>query len=309
MSKKKKLKHKITGAVARWFIRAFARLSLKNCHRIGAFFGWILYRVPNRHRFVSRINLELCFPEMSQKEREKLLQKNLIEAGKQVTEISPIWNWPAEKLFATIKKVEGEAILEGALQQNKGVILASPHVGCWEIIAMYLSSKYPITFMYTVPNNEQLDEIIKAGRTRFLGKQVPTSTRGIAKIIQNLKKNELVSFMPDQEPMEGNGIFAPFFGIQCYSITLVTRLARKTGAPVISVYAKRLQNGAGYELVFTQFDKICEGSIEESVTYMNAQFEKVARALPEQYQWSYKRFRKLPPEKIAQGIVHDPYFH
>ncbi len=302
----KKLKHRITVFISKSIIRAFASLSLKNSHRIGALFGWLLSISRNRHHFITAINVRLCFPEMDKQQQKQLVRQSLIESGKAVAEISPIWNWKRDKILGTIQQVHGKALLDKALQRGKGVIMAAPHIGCWEILGLYLSDQYPTTYMYQKPKLSELDEVIKSGRQRFGGKLVPTDNQGIRAMLKSLKNNELVCILPDQEPAEGNGIFAPFFGIQCYSMTLISRFAQKTGATVLTIYAKRLPNGEGYEVFIDELDNIREGTLEDSVRYLNDEIEKIARTLPEQYQWSYKRFRKQPPES---GNIHDPYFH
>ena len=76
---------------------------------------------------------------------------------------------------------------------------------------------------------------------------------------------------------------------------------------MVMAYAKRLANGLGYEIVFTTLDKINEGSQEDSVAYLNSEIEKCIRQLPEQYQWSYKRFRQQPEIKDKRITGKDFY--
>ena len=287
-----KLKLKIL--LAKIFISFLALLSLRNNHRLGSILGWLSSVFPNRNLHVTTTNIQLCFPEKDKEQQRQLIKDSLIETGKTLTEASPMWQWNKDKLFRLIKNVHGETLIQEALKYKKGVILAVPHMGNWELLGLYCSAKYPTTSMYQKPKVAQIETIVKNGRERFGANLVPTDNQGIRAMLKSLKKNELICILPDQEPSEGNGIFAPFFNIQTYSMTLISRLANKTDAKVIIAYAKRLANGQGYELFFSEIDKINTASIENSVSHLNSEIEKCIYNIPEQYQWSYKRFRKQP---------------
>jgi KDO2-lipid IV(A) lauroyltransferase len=105
----------------------------------------------------------------------------------------------------------------------------------------------------------------------------------------------MVGLLPDQEPGAGQGRFAPFFGIPAYTMVLLARLAKKNGSAVFIGYAERLPRGRGYHLHFIPAPEGIAGApLEEALALMNRGVEACARALPEQYQWSYKRFRTRP---------------
>lgn len=244
---------------------------------------------------------------MEAKQQLKLIKKSLIETSKTLVEANPMWQWKKDKLFKLIKNVHGEALIQEALDEEKGVILALPHLGNWELLALYCSSKYPTTTMYQKPKIPQFDELIKGGRERFGAKLVPADNEGIRAMLKALRKNELICVLPDQEPKEGKGVFSPFFNLQAYSMTLISRFANKTDAKVFIAYSKRLAQGDGYEIHFAPLDKMKVDSLEESVTYLNTEMEKCIREIPEQYQWSYKRFRRQPKVKDIPIAANDFY--
>ena len=307
MTYRKITKQNLKYLLAKTSIYLFALFSLKSCHRIGAVFGWLLSVIPNRMLHVTTTKIKLCFPEMEPKQQQRLIKTSLIETGKTFTEASLMWRWKKNKLFSLIQKVHGESLLEEALKNENSVILALPHLGNWELIGLYCSAKYSSSSMYLIPKIVQLDTLIKSSRERFGANLVPADNQGVRAMLKALKKNEFICILPDQEPSDGNGVFAPFFGLQAYSTTLISRLAKNTGAKVIMAYAKRLANAQGYEIVFTELDKINAGSLEDSVMYLNAEMEKCIRKLPEQYQWSYKRFRKQPAIKDKRITGKDYY--
>ena len=301
------MKQKLRVVFAKTFISIFALLSLKNCHRIGGLLGRLLFVIPNRNRHVTTTNIQICFPDINKKQQQQLIKNSLIEMGKTLAEASPMWRWNKNKLFNLIKKNHGEEIIQQTMNNKHGVILALPHIGNWELLALYCSSKYPTTTMYQKPKIAQFDSLIKNGRERFGAKLVPTNNLGIRAMLKALKNNELICVLPDQEANDGSGVFAPFFGIQAYSMSLISRLANKTDAKVIIACSKRLAKGEGYEINFIPLEKFDPSSVEDSVRYLNAEMEKCIRQMPEQYQWSYKRFRKQPEVKDSRITGKDFY--
>lgn len=307
----KTLKKSFQAGFAKTIINVLAVFSLKTCHRVGTLIGLLSAITPNRNRFVAEKNIQLCFPELNAKQQYQLTRKSLIETGKTFTEAGPMWKWSKDKLFGLIKNVRGEELLQKALYNKHGVILALPHLGNWELSSLYCSANYPTTTMYQKPKMEQLESIIKYGRERLGANLVPADNVGVRAMLKALKNNEFVCILPDQEPNTGTGIFAPFFGLQAYSMTLISRLATKTQASVIIAYTKRLSSGEGYEIVFTELpemnDKLNAETLGDSVIYLNNELEKTIRDLPEQYQWSYKRFRRQPTIKDPRITGKDFY--
>ena len=300
------MKKAIQAAIIKTTINVLAFFSLKTSHRVGTLIGWLSMLFPNRNKKVSEINIQLCFPEMNAEQQKQLVRKSLIETGKTFTEAGPMWKWKKDKLFKYIKNVHGETLLEKALQDKHGVILALPHLGNWELLGLYVSDKYPTTSMYQRPKMEQLESIVKHGRERMGSKLVPADNTGVKAMLKVLKNNEFICILPDQEPNTGTGIFAPFFGRPAYSMTLVSRLAKKTNAKVIIAYTKRLTSGEGYEIIFTDLPemayKLNAEELDDSVIYLNQEVEKTIRSLPEQYQWSYKRFRNQPSDANGKRV-------
>lgn len=281
--------------------RLFSTLPLPAAHALGAALGWIFFAVPNKRRRTAEINLELCFPEMSPAERRRLLRRNLMEMGKSVAEIGVLWTRDATILRRLIHRVSGEDEVKQAMARGQGLILALPHLGAWEMIGMWGSMNFPMTSLYRAPPMSQMGRLMRAARERFGARLVATDNTGIRALYKALERGEMVAILPDQVPAaRGASVFAPFFGIPASTMVLLSRLAIKTGAPVIFGYAERLPRGRGYHLHFVPAPaEINHGNIESSAAVVNAMVEKCARALPEQYQWIYKRFRNRPEGEAA----------
>ncbi|MCW8917957.1 MAG: lysophospholipid acyltransferase family protein [Gammaproteobacteria bacterium] len=276
-------------------LRLLGALPLPLLHGVGVFSGQLFSLVPNRHRRVTWRNLQLCFPDMGERQRARLLVQSLQETGKTFMETALMWNGSRRRLLGLVREVEGEALLCDALARGKGVILAAPHLGSWELIGHYIAERAPITCLYKPPRSPAVAAAMRAGRTHLGVKLAATDSGGVKSLLSILRAGEVAGILPDQDPSDGGGVFAPFFGIDANTMTLLPRLAAKSGATVLVSYAERLPWGRGYRLHFIPCDAALNGRDPlQAATALNAAVEAAIRHCPAQYQWSYKRFRSRP---------------
>lgn len=276
------------------FLRLCAAMPLRLVHVLGAAGGWLLARLPSEARRISRINIAACLPQLDAAARERLVRRSLIETGKTAAETGPLWRWDRGCIEGLVHGVEGETGLEQALAAGRGAILAIPHLGAWEMVGLYCSLRHRMTSLYRPPRLRGLDAMMTAARERFGAALVPADAAGVRALLKALRRGELLAILPDQEPRFGNGIFSPFFGRPAYTMTLLARLAQQTGAPVFIAYAERLAAGAGFRLHFLPLAPAAGASVEEITATVNASIEACVRGVPQQYQWSYKRFKTRP---------------
>lgn len=260
---------------------------------LGRRLGDVLWYSRSRSRQVTLRNLELCFPEWSQSKRRSFAHERLREVGATTLEMANFWISSAEQNMARVNKVYGDVDVHSALQEQ-GVILLGPHIGNWECAALYLTSLNKTVFSMYKPNkNQQLEDLILAGRQSTGVNLVPTNRRGVMKLVKGLRDQQLIGILPDQEPPLGSGVFAPFFGIQTLTMSLVANLLAKYDAQVFWIYA--LPEGEGFNIHITPASEgIYAKDTELSAAALNADVEKIARSAPEMYQWEYKRFKRRP---------------
>ena len=134
-------------------------------------------------------------------------------------------------------------------------------------------------------------------RNRASATMVPANRRGVTELVKTLKAGGCVVMLPDQEPERESGDFAPFFGVETLTISLVHGLATKTHSQLLLVNAKRLTDGNGFDVVFRDANSVNADDLRTSLTAMNAIIETAVREIPEQYQWEYKRFKRRPQGK------------
>jgi KDO2-lipid IV(A) lauroyltransferase len=275
--------------------RLAALIPLPLAHAFGSLLGAVAWLVPNSFSRRTRFHLARCLPELGVVARERLAFAGLREAGKAVAELPILFAGSETRVVRLLREVRGRERLDAAAAAGKGVIAASPHLGSWEMAGLAYSRLQRIVTMYR-PQSEPWDTLIKAGRSRFGAELVPSDRGGMRRLLETLRQGGSVGVLPDQDPPTGSGVFATFFGIVAHSPTFASRLARRTGATILYVYAERLSWGRGFVLHIDPAPRgVADADEVRAVTAINAGVEACIRRFPAQYYWAYMRFRRRPP--------------
>ena len=270
-------------------------LPLGLMHAIGVVVGNLLWLTPNKPRRMTLHHLALCLPELSLAQRRSLARQSLVQSACSIFELPAIWYGPRGRLSHWLNQSAESDQLRALHAGGKGVILLCPHMGAWELAGMFCAANGPMTSLYK-PQKGVLDELILEGRERLGAKLVPTAGNGVKALLQALARHEMIGILPDHDPPEGAGVFAPLFGIPAHTTALVSKLAARTGAPVWFCLAERLPWARGFRIHLKPLPvPVAVTDPESGAAALNQDIEKVIRELPEQYWWSYKRFRRLPP--------------
>lgn len=241
---------------------------------------------------------------MSDAEREELVKQSLIETMKTGCELGLAWYSPVQDSLSYIRNVIGSDLIENALKNGRGVIVLAPHVGNWEIGGHYLSQIGATTYLYKPPTLKGLEEFMTKVRSRAGASLAPTNRKGVAQLVKALERAEIVGILPDQEPKDDGGVFAPFFGHQALTMTLAPKLAARTGALVVTMVARRLKDSKGFELVFeVAEEQVSDEDLVIATTAMNRSVEKCVLSAVAQYQWEYRRFKRQP-DKTRNSLYH-----
>ncbi len=277
-------------------VKAMALLPLGLLRSIGSLLGRVVWWMNDRSAKVTRTNISICFPELSPAEQTRLAQQSLEETAKTAMEAGAIWRNSWEWLDRQIVTKEGDDLLRAKLAAGKGVLVLAPHHGNWEVVAPYLASVANLTAMYQPLENPKMDELVLAGRSKLNISMAPTNRKGVMMLFKALQGGTIVGILPDQVPArDAGGEVAPFMGQPALTMTLVHGLIQRTGCAVCSCYAERVPGG--FKIVVLEADPdIYSEDQHTSVTGLNASVAACVRRAPAQYQWEYKRFRRLPPE-------------
>ncbi len=281
-------------------MRLLARAPLSWIHAAGAAIGWIVYILSPSYASRLRENLLQSGVWRDEAEYQRLLHENIAESGKAGTELIPVWFRPVSESRKLVVSVQSLSLVEDAERRGKGIIYLSPHLGCFDLAALWLAQRNPFTALYRPPKMQSLQPLIEAGRGRDSVHLAPASLMGVRRLLKALRRNETVGILPDQVPAVGEGEWAEFFGRPAFTMTLVGRLVEATGAAVIMFAVERLPKGRGYSLDFTLVEADLSG--QQGVRRLNAAIEQRVRVCPAQYLWSYNRYKApagAPPPNVG----------
>ncbi len=268
--------------------RLLSRLPLSWLHALGAFLGWLTWLLSPTYRRHMRENMLLA---LGADETRRVRARAIGEAGKGALELARIWLRPLAETAARVVRVSGWELVEAATRKGKGILYLTPHLGCFEVTAQYLSTQAPITVLYRPPRQAWLQAMIEAGRARAQLHLAAADLSGVRSLLKALKRGEAVGMLPDQAPKTGEGRWLDFFGKPAYTMTLAARLV-ESGATVIMVWAERLPGGAGYHFHLQEATQPIRGTIEERAQQINHEIENLIRQCPEQYLWGYNRYKR-----------------
>ncbi len=268
--------------------RFLSRLPLAWLHGLGAVLGWLTWLLSPSYRRHMRENMLLA---LGPAEAARIRPAAIAEAGKGMLELPKVWLRPLAETASRVVEVSGWELVEAASRRGQGILYLTPHLGCFEVTAQYLSTQAPITVLYRPPKQAWLQTMIEAGRARAQLHLAAADLSGVRGLLKALKRGEAVGMLPDQAPRAGEGRWLDYFGRPAYTMTLAARLV-ETGASVIMVWAERLPAGAGYHFHLQAPTAPISGSLEERALQINQQIEALVRQCPQQYLWGYNRYKR-----------------
>ncbi|XID75732.1 lysophospholipid acyltransferase family protein [Alkanindiges sp. WGS2144] len=244
-------------------------------------------------RWIVHINLSLAYPKLSAQQRESLEKASIYSQCFTAVESIKSWGMPTDYSLAQIRTVSGSELLLTALQQAHGLILVVPHFGTWELMNAWINQYASPVIMYKPSKNASVDRFMLEARQRLNATLVPTNDSGVRAIFKALKKGGVTAILPDHVPDHSGGIYAPFFGQQVLTTTLVSRLAQKTQCSVLGLSCIRRSDLSGFDLICEKLNsQILSQDLQQSVNALNADIERMIARAPEQYMWGYKRFKQ-----------------
>jgi Kdo2-lipid IVA lauroyltransferase/acyltransferase len=282
-----------------WLLRSLALLPLWLLQAVGAAGGWTVYALSGSFRRKTMDNLRtagLYSP--------RLAWASAAAAGKAALETCYIWFRSLDGLLrkcqfddlAHLAKTTEQARARGSRQ---GIIILTPHIGSFEISARVYAAVAPVTVLYKAPRRDDLHQLLKVARTHPNMTPVPADTAGVRALLRALKRGEAIGILPDQVPSAGDGVWAPFFGKPAFTMTLPARLAEKTGAPVYVLATWRRPFGRGWDCELSRLERL------PTPEAINQKLEAIIRGRPEQYVWSYNRYKE-PPGSSAPAVTGGP---
>jgi KDO2-lipid IV(A) lauroyltransferase len=274
-------------------LRGLALLPFSAQRRVGCGIGLLIRRLPLTYVRIARRNIELCLPELSACERGVLMGQHCQSLGMGLCETATTW-WSSNARVSRHSEIQGLDHLEAALAKGRGAIVIGGHFTTIEIATRILGTAVPLNVVFRPPKNALLSHTMRKGFARH-GKPIPHDD--IRAMIRALKNNETVWYAPDQSYRNKGAAMVDFFGIPAATTTATSRLARISGAAVLTYFPERLPGQAGYRVVIgPQFDNFPSGNAVHDVERFNELLQAHIRKVPEQYLWMHRRYKGLSPD-------------
>ena len=283
--------------------KCFSMLPLWLAHGIGAALGWLVFAASPTYRRRFLANSRQAGYTFGQ------VAGAVASTGRMVGELPRLWMGTRGKRTGiaevpfTWHQMEN---VQNAYAKGKGVILLTPHLGCFEIVAQAWAQQFstelgPMTALYRPARKVWMQALVANSRSRKGLQTVPTNLTGVRQMIKALRKGEAVGLLPDQVPPDGMGLWAPFFGKDAYTMTLGARLALQTKAATVLTWGERLSWGRGFRLHFSELSQPLSDDLNVAVVQINEAMERVIRQRPQQYLWGYARYKQPRQQPTGGG--------
>jgi KDO2-lipid IV(A) lauroyltransferase len=271
-------------------LRTIELLPFPAQRQVGSALGKLIRHLPLAYVRIARRNIELCMPTLSARDRADLVDRHCQSLGMGLCETANTW-WSSDRRVHELAEIQGLENLQAALAKGRGAIMIGGHFTTIEIATRILGTVVPLNVVYRPTKNAVLSHTMFSSFSRH-GK--PIAHDDIRTMIRALKRNEAVWYAPDQSYRNKGAAMVDFFGIPAATTTATSRLARISGAAVLTYFPERLPGNAGYRVVigpaledFPGTDAICD------VARFNRLLEAQIRRVPEQYLWVHRRFKGL----------------
>lgn len=272
------------------FVRLVILLPLRAQFFLGRALGRLGWLFARRDRRIADINIKLCLPELSARQRRRLVRRHFQSLGCALFETGMVWWATRERLLRHVR-FEGIEHLHAALAQGRGALMLSAHFTSLEMSARGLTLLGPTSIMYLTPSNDLIAELSRRGRARHTVQAI--SSDQVRDLLQNLKNNLPIWYAPDQRFTDKNSELVPLFGLPAASNVATSRLAKISRAPVLPYFAARLPDNRGWAIhIHPPFDHFPSDDPVADTHRFHQLIEAHVRRHPEQYLWAYKRFRR-----------------
>ena len=259
---------------------------------IGEWLGRIGHKYVHERRAITRRNLALAFPELSEPERNELALKHFEALGASLMELG-LARWGSDRKHERLTRIEGVEHIERAVGEGRGIIFLSAHFTTLEISGRVLKQNSPpFDLVFRRFRDDFLTEIIRT--TREVSGRLTIEKNDIKRMVRSLREGTPVWYAPDQSYNQKQSAVIPFFGVPAMTNVATSTLARLGKAVTLPYLPRRLPEG-GYVLsIKPPLENFPSGDPEADTKQYNAVLEEHIRRCPEQYYWTHRKYKNLP---------------
>ena len=271
-------------------MRTLAGWPLWLLHALGAPLGWVVFLLSPSYRARLKANAAQAGVPW------EVARGAVAAAGRMLAELPPLWLRPAGAPLPMRVRWQGAELVDAALAAGRGLVLLTPHLGCFEACAQSYAERWgrgrgAITVLYRPARKRWLRPLVEGARRRPGLDAAPATLAGVRQMMRALKDGKVVGLLPDQVPPDGLGVWAPFFGKPAYTMTLAARLVQQTGCALLLVWGERLPRGRGYVAHVSALDAPLPPAPGDAAAAINRAMEALILQCPAQYLWGYHRYK------------------
>jgi Kdo2-lipid IVA lauroyltransferase/acyltransferase len=259
--------------------------------RLGPPLGDALYHLLRGRRRIAATNLALCFPDLDETARRRLLRANFRSLGMSVFEFLRAW-WGRPAPVERDCELVGLEHVEAARAGGRGVLFVSAHFTTLEIVMRQLCTRIPVGGLYRPHEQPAMEWAVRRGRLKYAAVLFPRDA--LRPAIRYLRNGGMLWFAPDQETRRGESVFVPFFGQPAWSLTSTHQLARLSGAALLPLFHERLDDGRYRIEILPALAGFPGPDATADTARVMAVLEALIRRRPDQYLWVHKRFKRRP---------------
>lgn len=285
--------------IARSLLSIFAAMPLYLALSVGSTLGRFGYYFSGRLRRTGLRNLELAFPELDARRRKDFLRGCFQNLGRLLAVFSHFGK-ESPKALQALMECEGLEHLDAAIKSGRAVILFTGHVGAWELSSFGLSLfGYPLSFLVRRIDNPKIEALVERSRMRR-GNRTIDKRSAAREMLQLLQAGGTLGILVDLNTLDREGIFVDFFGVPASTTFVLAKLALRTGALVLPVFAPWDKQRKRFLLKIDEpLSYNSTGDEEEDVRRLTQLFtnvvEKYVRLYPDQWLWIHRRWKTRPP--------------
>lgn len=274
-------------------LRALALLPLPVSRALGLVFGELMYRANAKRRRIARINVDMCFPQLTPAEREAMVRRHFRLAGQSYLDLAFL-AWTSERRFARKTELVGLEHVRAARARGRRVILLAPHAIGMNVGGIVVSRYESVFSMVKPQRSPALNWLLDKARSRY-GAPLVARARGLRPVVRGLERGMIFYYLPDEDFGPQRSVFAPFFGVPTATLPLLGRLAARAQAEVVPCFTQLLPRGRGYRVILQPaLSDFPSGDAAADAGRMNQTLERGIRATPEQYMWTFRLFHTRP---------------
>lgn len=277
---------------------AAARLPRRATLAFGRGLGRIWGDLDRRHTAIAADNLRRAFPGWDEARVRRTASDVYAHFGQVLLDVLWMSSRPPRRALELIERIDGREHVERALAEGRGMVLATAHLGNWEVHGLAHGLLYGAIGVVARPlDNPALDARLVACRAAG-GNQVIYKQRALQQVLRLLRGGRGVAILLDQNTAEGQGVFVDFFGRPASTTTVVAALAAKTDCAIVPAWSRLLPDGR-YRLSYRpalRFESAGdrEQGIARLTQRITSTLEEAIREAPEQWLWIHRRWKTQP---------------